>query len=168
MKRSITAAFIATGALTIAACATTGDTRLAGAAAVPSPPGKEDCVFFRTMRDWSAVDRERLILYGMGKQTYLATLSFPSTELPFDYEIGFQDRDNDGRICGGFDSIITREGIPNRITIASVKLIDVADAKAFLEATNPKRHKAKLMKGDATGDAAAKDATAPGSGGAAR
>ncbi len=160
MKRLRTASFAVVSALTLAACASTGPRQLTGAAAVPSPPGKEDCVFFRTMRDWSAVDRERLILYGMGKQTYLATLSFPSTELPFDYMLGFQDRDNDGRICGGFDSIITRDGIPNRITIASVKRIDEKDAKAFLEAVHPKRQKAKLVKGD-VGDAAAGSASAP-------
>ena len=134
------------GTLLLTACASTSPRPLTGAAAVPSPQGKEDCVFFRTMRDWSAVDRERLILYGMGMRTYLATLSFPSTELPFDYTIGFQDRDNDGRICGGFDSIITRDGIPDRITIASVKRLDEKDAKAFLEAVHPERHKAKLVK----------------------
>jgi len=141
-------------ALMLAACASTTPRPLTGAAAVPSPPGKEDCVFFRTMRDWSAVDRERLILYGMGKQTYLATLSFPSTELPFDYLVGFQDRDNDGRICGGFDSIITRDGIPNRITIASVKRIDEKDAKEFLAAVHPKRQKVKRVSGDDAGPAA--------------
>ena len=162
MKRLIcTASFLAIGALTLAACATTEPRQLTGAAAVPSPPGKEDCVFFRTMRDWSAVDRERLILYGMGRTTYLATLSFPSTELPFDYTLGFQDRDNDGRICGGFDSIITRDGIPDRITIASVKRIDEKDAKAFLEAVHPKRHKAKLVKDSGDASAAPGTATAP-------
>jgi len=162
MKSLPTASFAAAALLTLTACTSTGPRELTGAAAVPSPPGTEDCVFFRTMRDWSAVDRERLVLYGIGNQTYLATLSFPSTELPFDYAIGFQDRDNDGRICGGFDSIVTRDGIPNRITIASVKRIDKADAKAFLEAVNPKRHKAKLVKsGDAGGDAAAAAPQAP-------
>jgi hypothetical protein len=147
MKRLHTASLAAVGTLLLTAgCTSTGPRQLTGAAAVPSPPGKEDCVFFRTMRDWSAVDRERLILHGMGKRTYLATLSIPSTELPFDYMLGFQDRDNDGRICGGFDSIITRDGIPDRITIASVKLIDEKDAKAFMDAVNPKRQKAKLLK----------------------
>jgi len=152
MKRLATATFTALGTLLLTACASQGAREPTGAAAVPSPAGKEDCVFFRTMRDWSAVDRERLILHGMGKRTYLATLAFPSTELPFDYILGFQDRDHDGRICGGFDSIITRDGIPDRITIASVKLIDEKDAKAFLEAVRPKRHKPKLIEGD--GDAA--------------
>ena len=165
MERFRTACFAAVTAMTLAACASTGPRPLTGAAAVPSPPGKEDCVFFRTMRDWASVDRERLILYGIGRQTYLATLSFPSTELPFDYAIGFQDRDNDGRICGGFDSIVFREGIPDRITIASLKRIDEKDAKAFLEATHPKRHRAKRVGNDAGEPAATGQA---GQGAAAR
>jgi hypothetical protein len=133
-------AFAAMSLLALSACATSQTPK--GAAAVPSPPGKEDCLFFSTLRDWTPVDRERLILYGPGNVPYLATLSFPSMELDYAYAAGFLDYDGDGRICGhGFDSIVLRDAMPDRISIASLQRIEKADAKQLLEATHPRRSK---------------------------
>jgi hypothetical protein len=132
--------FAAISLFALSACATSQTPK--GAAAVPSPPGKEDCLFFSTLRDWAPVDRERLILYGPGGVPYLATLSFPSMDLDYNYSAGFLDYDGDGRICGhGFDSIVLRDAMPNRISITSLLRIEKADAKQLLEATHPKRSK---------------------------
>lgn len=142
MVRFRFACLAALSTLALGACATKPYTPT-GAAAVPSPPGKEDCVWFRMMSGWGAVDRDRLLLYGPGNTTYLATLAIPATDLTWDWSIGFLDRDHDGRICGnGFDEILVRDP-PNRIMITSVKLLSKDDAKAFEAAVHPKRGKSK-------------------------
>jgi hypothetical protein len=133
MRRIHVRALAAAGvAAVLAACASTPQAKT-GAAAVPSPEGKDECLFFRTLTDWTPVDRERLIIYSMGRVPYLATLSFPNSSLTFDFAVGFHDHDNDGRLCGhGFDAVLFREGIPDRITIASLQRLDREEAKRFL------------------------------------
>ena len=143
--------YLAVGALlavslALDGCAMNARATSAAASNAPrSPDGKEDCLWFRTLDDWSPVDRDRLIVYGPGRVPYLATLAFPSFDLNWNLAVGFQDRDNDGRLCGGFDAILLREGVPDRINIASLKRIDKADAKALLEAVDPRHRKAKKV-----------------------
>jgi len=110
-------------------------------AAVANDRDREECIFSVTVRDWSALDSERLIIYGISrKQPYLVKLSFPSTELPFAFAIGVKDGDNNGRICGfGSDAILIPRGIPDRITIHSVQRISVEEAKGLIEAAKPKK-----------------------------
>ena len=161
MKSLLVAGLVAAGALALAGCSTTPRAPT-GAAAIPSPPGKEDCIFFRTLHDWSPIDRERLLVYAMGRVPYLATLSFPSNDLNFELAVGFQDRDNDGRLCGhGFDALILRDGIPDRITIASLQRIEKADAEKFLDAANPRRKARKALKVEGGSEAAPAPATEP-------
>lgn len=145
MKFLCVTSFAAAGLLALAGCSSTPRAP-SGAAAIPSPPGKDDCLFFRTLDDWSPIDRERLLIYGPGKVPYLATLSFPSSEMTFDFAIGFQDHDRDGRLCGhGFDAIVVRDGSPGRITIRSLQRIEKADAEKLLDAANPKRKARKAV-----------------------
>jgi hypothetical protein len=110
-------------------------------AAVANDRDREECIFSVTVRDWSSLDSERLIIYGISrKQPYLVKLSFPSTELPFAFAIGVKDGDNNGRICGfGSDAILIPRGIPDRITIHSVQRISVEEAKVLIEAAKPKK-----------------------------
>jgi hypothetical protein len=145
MKSTLVIGVAAASLLVLGGCSSMS-TAPRGAAAVPSPPGKDDCLFFRTLDDWSPIDRERLLIYGPGRVPYLATLSFPSNDLTWDYAVGFQDRDNDGRLCGhGFDAILFRDGIPDRITLASLQRIEKADAEKLLDAANPKRKARKAV-----------------------
>lgn len=120
-------------------------------AAAANDKAREECIFSVTVRDWSALDSERLIIYGISrKQPYLVKLSFPSTELPFAFAIGVKDGDNNGRICGfGNDAILIPRGIPDRINIHSVQRISVEEAKGLIEAAKPKK-KPKADKGAAT------------------
>jgi hypothetical protein len=142
MKPFRVAALLGTSLLAFAGCASMSSPPT-GAAALPSPPGKDDCLFFRTLDDWTPIDRERLIVYGPGRVPYLATLSFPSHDMLYSIGIAFLDSDNDGRFCGhGFDSILVRDGLPDRISLRSLQRIEKADAKVLVDATNP-RHRAR-------------------------
>ena len=116
--------------------------------ATPGTPRKstpslsaEDCVFSVSVGDWTALDPQRLILYGPGsRQAYLVRLSIPSPNLVFGETIGVQDGDGNGRICGwGFDAILVAGGMPERIPIASVQKLPKEEAAALIAAANPPR-----------------------------
>ncbi len=144
MKRLMSACVVVAAAV-LAACSSTPRAPT-GAAAIPSPEGVEDCLFFRTVDDWAPIDRQRLIIYGIGRVPYLATLNFPSVDLQFDFAVAFVDYDRDGRLCGrSFDAVQFRDGIPDRIAIDSLKRISKEDAKQLLAAAHPKRKSRKMQ-----------------------
>jgi hypothetical protein len=116
--------------------------------ATPDTPRKstpsrsaEDCVFSLSVGDWTALDTQRLILYGPGsRQPYLVKLAFPSQDLVFGETIGVQDGDGNGRICGwGFDAILVAGGMPERMPIASVQKLSKEEAAALIAAARPPR-----------------------------
>jgi hypothetical protein len=117
-------------------------------AVIPSNPlaywpidKKEDCLFTTVVSDWSDLDREHLILYGPGRRDpYLVQLTFPSNDLSFNMAIGVLDGDHNARICGyGFDAILIPGGMPDRITINSIKKLTKAEAEKLVADTHPKR-----------------------------
>lgn len=142
-KSRVTTALAVAGLLAVsvllAGCATQP---VAGtAAAVPSDKAREECIFSLTLRDWSAIDSQRLIIYGISrKEPYLVTLFFPSTDLLFAVGIGVYDGDRNGRICGfGNDALLFPRGVPDRITIKSVVRISVEEAKRLTDEAKPKK-----------------------------
>lgn len=142
------------GSLVLSGCAVTSSSPNAVAAA--SDKAREECIFSVTVRDWSAIDRERLIIYGISrKEPYLVKLAFPSVDLPFATAIGVRDGDNNGRICAyGFDQILVPGSIPDRISILSVQRISVDEAKRLTDEARPKK-KPKAEKADKAGATAA-------------
>lgn len=112
-------------------------------AAADKPAAKRndsECVFSSSVNDYQPLDNERLIVWAPGrKQPYLLTLSFPSSDLKWGMQLGFEDRDRNGSICGyGFDSVIIPNGMPDRITIGSMTKITPQEAKAYLESARKK------------------------------
>lgn len=143
------------GSVLVSGCAT--QQGAAAAAASPGNKAREECIFSLTVRDWSALDGERLIIYGISrKEPYLVKLSFPSTDLSFAFAIGVYDGDRNGRICGfGSDAILIPRGVPDRITINSVQRITVEEAKRLIDEAKPKK-KPKADKADKATAPAAK------------
>lgn len=141
------------GSLGLSGCAATSFSSTTAAAAPDR--AREECIFSVTVRDWSAIDRERLIVYGISrKEPYLVKLAFPSVDLPFATAIGVRDGDNNGRICAyGFDQILVPGSMPDRISILSVQRISVEEAKRLTDEARPKK-KPKADKADKAGAAA--------------
>lgn len=103
-------------ALQLAACAGTpaGDDGVGRGRAT-------DCIFGRTITDWTPLDNENLILFAGRRRPYHVQLTRAAFGLARDFVIGVYDRD--GRVCPfGGDAIIVRGGgIDERITISSIR-----------------------------------------------
>ncbi|WP_162937341.1 DUF6491 family protein [Indioceanicola profundi] len=78
----------------------------------PRIPPKEqlgrgnDCTYARSIDDWEAVDRDHIIIKGMGREEYLVQFSGACIANPrFEHEIGVVSRDS--RLCPyGGDALI--------------------------------------------------------------
>jgi hypothetical protein len=134
---SATAAAVAGFVVATTGCAT-GSAATSKAAATHSD---SECVFTSALDDYQPLDNERLILWAPGhKQPYLLTLTFPSSDLKWGIQVGFEDRDRNGMICGwGMDSVVIPGGMPNRITIGSMTKITPDQAKAYAETAGGKK-----------------------------
>jgi hypothetical protein len=100
---------------------------------VKGPGG--DCVFFRTVNDWRALDDTNLVVWGPGKNSiYLVKVSMPLVGLKFENTLAFVDGNHDGRLCPyGGDSIVVNEtGFKQRSSIHFMSQLD-AETIAKLE-----------------------------------
>jgi hypothetical protein len=92
---------VAVGASMSADAATTGQTRA----------DKNACVVTRTIHDFKALDRNKLVIWAPSRRNaYLIELSMPLPELKFAHRLAIVDRNHDGRLCGfGMDRIIVAD-----------------------------------------------------------
>lgn len=56
-----------------------------------------DCILIRTIRDYTALDRQHLLVYGAGRRAYFVKLSRPAFDLRG--SIGMQVVSRDERLC---------------------------------------------------------------------
>lgn len=111
------------GAVFLSACVGTG------AASRGSTPTYNDCIFASTLSDWRPLDNQNLILFANGRRPFLVELFQPAPELNFNEMIGVYDRD--GRICPyGGDAIVLRGGIPQSVSIRSIRRLTDAQLDA--------------------------------------
>ena len=70
-----------------------------------------DCVFARTIHDFKALDRNRMVIWAPSRsKAYLVELSMPVPELKFANRLAFVDRNHDGMLCGyGMDRIVVAD-----------------------------------------------------------
>jgi hypothetical protein len=118
---------------------------IAAAASKPTQPKGGDCLFSRTISDWSSIDDETLIIYAPTRHDpYLVKLWAPVFGLRSEFAIGIQDANNDGQFCDyGRDSIVVRSpaGTPERYPVRTLTRLDEAQAKAMLDSRKEKKKK---------------------------
>jgi hypothetical protein len=133
MTRS--AILAALGAALLTSCATTKEP----AKSTPSI-SKEECLFAAVVEDWAPLNDERLILFGAGRQAYLAKLALPSPDLRFGFQISMVDGDNNGRICGhGSDAVLVENAtVPGRLVILSLQTLTKSEVDDYLKADQRK------------------------------
>lgn len=91
-----------------------------------------DCILSRTIRDFSTLDDQNLIIDGPGSRSYHVVLTTPSLNLRSEFTIGIVDRDGDGRVCPfGRDRILIDGPIREQMSIRSIEAIDDADVEAL-------------------------------------
>ena len=94
-----------------------------------SGPLPSDCIMGGSIRDYTALDDQNLILYGPGRRPYHVVLVTRAIGLESEFRIGVYDRDaalgGISRICPyGGDAIIVDGPFTERVPIRSIELID--------------------------------------------
>lgn len=117
------------GSLVMSGCAGTPSDSGATASESTSPRANTNaCIPNRGIRDYTSLDDQNLILYGIGRQAYHVILSTPSINLESEFTVGVLDGGGagaDGRICPfGGDAILIDGPIAERMSIRSIERID--------------------------------------------
>lgn len=100
------------------------------ATATTSASGSADgnaCVFFRTVHDYRALDKNKLVVWAPGRRSaYLVEVGMPLLDLTWANQLAFVDSNHDGRLCGyGMDRIVIGDtSFPQWSTITSMKPLD--------------------------------------------
>ena len=107
-----------------------GDGRRAATAASLAPTN--DCIFGRSVRDYSALDRSHLILRGPSrKRACLVTVTGASASLRTDWRIAFRTRDT--RLCPrAGDTILVDDPVRRELRIASIREISERDVDTLM------------------------------------
>lgn len=99
------------------------------------PDTTNQCIFFRTLYDWRALNNSNLIVWAPSrKHPYHLQLDRPCFGLRFAHSIGFTSRDS--RLCGfGGDSVLVESGggRPDRCPIGSITKLTEESLKALLD-----------------------------------
>lgn len=86
-----------------------------------------DCILIRSVRDYTLLDDQNLLIWGPGKRAYYVTLFRPAFELRSSIRIGFSSRDD--QLCPyGGDGIVV--GTFNRETISIQAISRVTEEEA--------------------------------------
>lgn len=90
-----------------------------------------DCISIRTIRDYSPLDDQHLLIHGPGKRAYFVTLFRPTFELRGSFALRFDSRDD--QLCPyGGDSIVFG-GIANeRVNVQSISRISAEQEEQLL------------------------------------
>ena len=102
---------------------------------VSKPEKSSDCLFERNVKDWTSLDNERFILYGLTKSdAYLGVLTIPTPDLHRNIGMAVIDDNRDGLICGGAgDTVAFRDAtMPGKIMIRSLRKLDKAEAEMLI------------------------------------
>ena len=91
-----------------------------------------DCIFARSVRDYTPLDRSHLILRGPSrKRAYLVTVTGAATSLRTDWRIAFRTRDS--RLCPwGDDAILVDDPVQRELRITSIREISDRDVDTLM------------------------------------
>ncbi len=108
------------------------------------PKMTNDCIFFRTIYDWKAIDHYSLIVWFNNRHHAVhVELDTRCSSLPFEHTIAFTDN-MDGRLCAfGGDSIIVGGPLNQRCTIGAITPYDLEEDKLGVTSAGRKRKKAE-------------------------
>jgi hypothetical protein len=125
----------------------------------PNAPPKDlnfngsDCILIRTIRDYTPLSRDSLLIHASGKRSYFVRLFTPSFGLDSSFQLATKSRDD--RLCPyGGDSIIVDRMLGDEARIQSISRVNPAQVEQILI------HYGKIEPGDT------KDPTPPEIGGA--
>ncbi len=90
-----------------------------------------DCIWIRTVRDYTTLDAQNLLLRGSGKRSYLVTLMYPSFELRSSMGLGFSSRDD--QLCPfGGDGVVFEGLSREAVRIRSITEVSSDQAEQLM------------------------------------
>jgi hypothetical protein len=90
-----------------------------------------DCIWTRTIRDYTVLDERNLLIHGGGKKSYFVTLISPSWEMKS--SIGMAFVSTDGRLCPyGRDRIVFKGLSEEEVRIRSISQVSADQAEQLL------------------------------------
>lgn len=111
-----------------------------------------DCIWTRTIRDYTVLNDSNLLIHGAGKKSYFVTLLSPSWEMQSSMGMAFMS--TDGRLCPfGRDRIVFRGMTEEAVRIRSINEVSVDQAEQLLvrfgksNATGPQIPESKPVEG---------------------
>ena len=89
-----------------------------------------DCILIRTIRDYTPLDRQHLLIRGPGRRSYFVTLLGPTLDMRS--AIGFQVRSRDDQLCPfGGDRIVFGSLGGESVSVRSISRL-TAEQEEFL------------------------------------
>ena len=111
-----------------------------------------DCIWLRTVRDYTVLDDRNLLIHGSGKRSYFVTLLQPSFEIRSSTGLEFSSRDSqvcpyggDGIVFNGLSREEVRIRSISRVTADQVELLMVRFGR--IKADAPKAPAPKHLEG---------------------
>lgn len=100
--------------------------------ALPGDFGRgSDCIWLRTVRDYTALDDRHLLIRGTGKRNYLVTLLNRSFDLKSSMGLGFSSRDD--QLCPYGGDAIVLEGLSReKVRIRAISQLDDEQAEEIM------------------------------------
>jgi hypothetical protein len=90
-----------------------------------------DCIWISTIRDYTPLDDENLLIRGPGKRTYLVTLLHRSFDLRSSIGLGFSSRDD--QLCPYGGDAITFDGLSREsVRIRSITAVSSEQAEQLM------------------------------------
>ncbi len=90
-----------------------------------------DCILIRTIRDYTPLSRDSLLIHASGKRSYFVRLFTPSFGLGSSFQLATRSRDD--RLCPyGGDSIIVDRMPGGEARIQSISRVDPAQVEQIL------------------------------------
>ena len=81
-----------------------------------------DCILIRTIRDYSPLDDQHLLIHGPSKRAFFVTLFRPTFEMRGSFSIQFESRD--GQLCPfGGDAVVFGGFANERVSIQAISRI---------------------------------------------
>lgn len=90
-----------------------------------------DCILIRTIRDYTPLDRENLLVRGPGRRAYFVTLVRPAIDMRG--SIGFRVDSRDDRLCPyGGDSLVFGSFGNDRVTVRAISRLSQEQEEQLL------------------------------------
>jgi len=90
-----------------------------------------DCILIRTVRDYTPLDSQHLLIRGPGRRTYFVTLFRPTVEMRGSMGLGFDSRDD--QLCPyGGDAIVFGGIADERIPVQSISRVTAEQEEQLL------------------------------------